>query len=94
MVLVAGAGATMRLMIEGQYIIPFLGTLARPSASEIRALGPNCALLLMCHALAAASVSQHRLDGKRTRGAVAHGRAGVQLTSFMLSRLVQCRAVG
>jgi hypothetical protein len=60
----------MRLMIEGQYIILSLGTLARQSASEIRALGLNCALLELCHALAAASVDQHRRDGKQTRGAV------------------------
>lgn len=34
---------------------------ARPSTSQIRALGPNCALLLECHALAAASVSRRIL---------------------------------
>jgi hypothetical protein len=58
----------MRLMIQGQYNPTTLGTLARQSASEISALGPNCALLLECLVLAAASVDWHCPDGRRTRG--------------------------
>ncbi|KAF2268366.1 hypothetical protein CC78DRAFT_576376 [Lojkania enalia] len=90
-----GPGAARRSMrARGQYIMPLLGALrARQSASEIKALGPNCALPVECHALAAASVDHQApfklLDGKRTRGVMTdRRRAGVPL---MLSSGASCR---